>query len=283
MILDSLNFLKSLLIIPKILYYCSVRVMSTFSMDLGDKSQGTKKEYMFYWIIATFAAFFIKGLCGFANTLVFTSILSFGVANINISPVELVLGLPTNLIISWKERRSIDLKVVLPLAIMVVLGSSAGALLLKNSNVTIIKIAFGILVIIVGIEMLLRELTRKKAKNSRILLIIIGILSGFLCGLYGVGALLGAYIGRTTEDTKSFKANICTVFIIENIYRLVLYLFYGILTIDMLKRALVLAPFMLLGLGLGMYSAGKINERVVKKLVIVLLILSGVVLILTNC
>lgn len=238
---------------------------------------------MFYWIIATLAAFFIKGLCGFANTLVFTSILSFGVANINISPVELVLGLPTNLIISWKERRSIDLKVVLPLAIMVVLGSSAGALLLKNSNVTIIKIAFGVLVIIVGIEMLLRELTSKKAKNSRILLIIIGILSGFLCGLYGVGALLGAYIGRTTEDTKSFKANICTVFIIENIYRLVLYLFYGILTIDMLKRALVLAPFMLIGLGLGMYSAGKINERVVKKLVIILLILSGVVLILTNC
>ena len=130
--------------------------------------------------------------------------------------------------------------------------------------------------------MLLRELTKKKSKNSKVLFIIIGILSGFLCGLYGVGALLGAYIGRTTENTKSFKANICTVFIIENTFRLGLYLFYGILTIDMLKKALLLSPFMLIGLGLGMYSAGKINDLVVKKIVIVLLILSGAVLIFTN-
>ena len=34
---------------------------------------------MIYWILATLTAFFIKGLCGFANTLVFTSILSFGI------------------------------------------------------------------------------------------------------------------------------------------------------------------------------------------------------------
>ena len=33
---------------------------------------------MYLWIIAAVAAYFIKGLCGFANTLVFTSILSFG-------------------------------------------------------------------------------------------------------------------------------------------------------------------------------------------------------------
>ena len=87
---------------------------------------------MFFWILASLAAFYVKGLCGFANTLVFTSILSFDVANIEISPVELILGLPTNLIISWKERRSIDLKVVLPLAIMVIIGSTVGAFLLKN-------------------------------------------------------------------------------------------------------------------------------------------------------
>ena len=34
---------------------------------------------MYLWILAAVAAYFIKGLCGFANTLVFTSILSFGV------------------------------------------------------------------------------------------------------------------------------------------------------------------------------------------------------------
>ena len=51
------------------------------------------------WALATFVAFFIKGLCGFANTLVFTTILGFGEANVNISPVELLLGFPSNLIL----------------------------------------------------------------------------------------------------------------------------------------------------------------------------------------
>ncbi len=237
---------------------------------------------MIFWIIATLLAFYVKGLCGFANTLVFTSILTFGTANINISPVELILGYPTNLIISIKERKAISPRIVIPLAIMVIIGSLGGALFLKNADTTLIKIIFGVLVILVGIEMLLRELSQKKAKNSRVLLTIIGILSGFLCGLYGVGALLGAYIGRTTDDLKSFKANICTVFIIENTFRIILYLFYGIITMESLKRALILSPFMLIGLVAGMLSAGRISERVVKKIVIVLLIVSGIALILAN-
>ena len=237
---------------------------------------------MGYWIIATLAAFYVKGLCGFANTLVFTSILSLTAANINISPLELVLGYPTNLIISWKERKSINPKIVIPLATMVIAGSFGGALFLKNADITLVKIIFGVLVIIVGIEMLLRELSHKKMESSKILLTIIGILSGFLCGLYGVGALLGAYVGRTTDNMKAFKANICTVFVIENTFRIGLYLFYGILTVAALKRALVLASFMIIGLFAGMLSAGKISEQVVKKIVIILLIVSGVTLILNN-
>jgi uncharacterized membrane protein YfcA len=237
---------------------------------------------MIFWIIATICAFFVKGLCGFANTLVFTSILSFGNANINISPVELILGYPTNLIISWKERRSIDLKICIPLSVLVIAGSLGGVLFLKNADVTVIKIIFGVLVILVGIEMLFRELSSKKVKQSRILLTVIGILSGFLCGLYGVGALLGAYIGRVTEDSKAFKANICLVFVIENSFRIILYSLYGIITLEALKMALWLAPCMLAGLGAGMLSARVIDEKYVKKIVIIMLIISGIALILTN-
>ena len=109
-----------------------------------------------------------------------------------------------------------------------------------------------------------------------------GILSGFLCGLYGVGALLGAYIGRVTEDSKAFKANICLVFVIENSFRIILYSLYGIITLEALKTALFLAPCMLAGLGAGMLSARVIDEKYVKKIVIIMLIISGIALILTN-
>ena len=90
---------------------------------------------MLYWIVATVAAFFVKGLCGFANTLVFTSILSFGVSNANISPVELLLGFPTNVILAWKERKSIRWGICLPLALLVVIGTIPGALFLLDYNI----------------------------------------------------------------------------------------------------------------------------------------------------
>jgi len=237
---------------------------------------------MVWWIIATLCAFFVKGLCGFANTLVFTTILSFGNNNVNISPVELILGYPTNLILAWKERRSIKWGVCLPLALLVIVGSLPGVFLLKNVDTSVIKVIFGAIIIFIGIEMLLREFQIGKVKESKILLAIIGVLSGLLCGLYGVGALLGAYISRVTKGSNEFKANICVVFFAENTFRIVLYVLWGIITFDILKQAVILIPIMLAGLFAGMLSGKFLDEKIVKRLVIVMLVVSGFALIWNN-
>ncbi|NCB93886.1 MAG: sulfite exporter TauE/SafE family protein [Clostridia bacterium] len=237
---------------------------------------------IWWWAAAAFCAFFVKGLCGFANTLVFSTILSFGNNNINISPVELLLGYPTNLIIAWKERKSVKWGVCVPLAILVLIGNIPGILLLKNTDAQIIKIVFGIAVIAIGIEMYFRETRKKKMKESKAILALIGIISGVLCGLYGVGAFLAAYIGRVTDDTKTFKANICMVFIAENTFRIVMYTFMGIITMDILRQAVILIPVMLAGLFAGMKSSSVIDEKIVKKIVIVMLVLSGIALIMNN-
>ena len=144
---------------------------------------------MYLWVIAAVAAYFIKGLCGFANTLVLTSILSFGAANANISPIDLLLGYPANLILTWKNRRRLDAKVWLPLA-----GSLPGALLLKHVDARAIKLVFGAVVIGLGTEMLTREFIQRRACSSRWMLAVIGVAAGVLCGLFGVGALLAAYV-----------------------------------------------------------------------------------------
>ena len=237
---------------------------------------------MIFWIIATLCAFIVKGLCGFANTLVFTTILSFGNNNINISPVELILGYPTNIILAWKERKAIRLSICLPFALLVIIGSIPGVFFLKNADTGVIKIFFGAVIIFIGLEMLLREFQSKKMKQSKVVLGIIGVLSGLLCGLYGVGALLGAYVNRVTDDSSSFKANICVVFLVENTFRIVLYAIWGIITFDIIKQALVLVPLMLIGLFLGIYSGKYLNEKIVKKIVIIMLVVSGVALIMNN-
>lgn len=239
---------------------------------------------MIWFIIATLVAFFIKGLCGFANTLIFNGILSYTANNINISPLEVVLGYPSNIILVWKERKSLNWKIWLPLTVLVVAGSIPGIFLLKHTDAGLLKVIFGIAVIVIGIEMLFREMksNNRTSGGSKMVLVLIGIISGLLCGLYGVGALLAAYMSRVAENSHEFKANSCVVFVVENTIRIILYTATGILTLAVLKQVVILIPFMLAAVFLGMKSSSVLNEKIIKKIVIVLLILSGIVLIINN-
>lgn len=237
------------------------------------------------WMIATFAAFFVKGLCGFANTLVFQSILSFQNDNRNISPVELILTYPANIILMLKERKSLKWNVCLPLTALVVVGSIPGILLLKTADTTVIKIIFGIVTVFVAVEMFFR-MRRKENKEegivAKILMFVVGLISGVLCGLYGVGALLGAFVGRKTDTLSAFKANMSFIFVVENTIRLVLYIILQILNFEILKKALIMIPFMFAGLLLGMFASRFVNEKHAKKIIILLLIISGISLVVTS-
>lgn len=237
---------------------------------------------MFWWILATLCAFFVKGLCGFANTLVFSTMLSFGNNNINITPVELLLGYPTNAILAWKERKAIDWKMSLPLAVLVLAGSIPGALFLKNAQSEVVKVILGVVIVAIGLEMLLRERETGAKEQSKVLLFFIGLLSGFLCGIYGIGALLSAYVSRTAKDSHAFKGTICLVFFFENTFRVLMYIYCGIITLETAKQSLMLAPVMFVGLFAGMASGKVLDEKIVKKIVIIMLIISGGALIVNS-
>ena len=226
------------------------------------------------WIFATFTSYIIKGLCGFANTMVFTAMLSFGSVNANISPVDLLLGYPANAILTWKNRKSLDPKVFIPLSAMVLAGSIPGSFLLKNVNASAIKVVFGVMIILLGSEMYLRERHPGKMKNSKI--------AGVLCGLFGVGALLAAYVSRVTDNGSGFKANISMVFLVESTFRIGLYIALKILTMEIFCHTLMLFPFSLLGLWVGMKCSSKMDDRIIKRLIVILLIVSGISLIVTN-
>ncbi len=237
---------------------------------------------MWLWIVAALVAYYIKGLCGFANTLIFSTILGFAQNNVDISPVEIVITYPSNVIMAWKKRKFLNPRIFVPSTIFLLIGSIPGALMLKNLDARYIKIVFGVVIILLGLEMLLRESGRLRLKESKILMAIIGVASGILCGLFGIGALLAAYIGRVAQNSDEFKANINIVFVIENTIRIAFYSVIGIITFSTLKQSLLIIPFMLIGLFAGMKSSQLLNEKIVKRLVIVLLIISGIALIIKN-
>ena len=79
-----------------------------------------------------------------------------------------------------------------------------------------------------------------------------------------------------------FKANISAVFIVENTFRLFLYGALGLFTTEIFRTFLLLIPFALLGLFLGIKSSGVLSEKFVRRLTAVLLIVSGISLVIKN-
>lgn len=236
-----------------------------------------------FLFISTLLAYFIKGITGFGNTLVMGSLFSFVVSNKLTTPVDLIFGIPTNTYIVWRERKNISLKVVIPLSFMLLVGIIPGTFLLKVGNDRLLKSILGIVVVGMAFEMLTRKPTENKTKkNNHIFLVIIGIISGILAGLYGIGALLVAYISRTTDNKSEFRANICCVFLVDNIFRFFLYLYTGILNKEIFLLTLLLSPAVFIGMMIGVKVDSKMKEETVKKAVIALLIISGTVLLLKS-
>lgn len=230
--------------------------------------------------VAAVIAYTVKGMCGFANTLIFMTAMSFFSDTAAITPVESVLSLPSSAYITWKNRRELDIRLILPMAALMTAGTVIGTFVLKNASPAALKAAFGVIVILLGAEMLFRD-RAKKRKSDRRVLALIGMLAGIMSGLYGVGALVAAYMSRTTDTGASFRGNMCAVFLINDVVRLGLYIAFGVLNAGVFAQALRLAPFMVAGLALGTFLSGKVSEGFMRRAVSVLLIISGISLVLT--
>lgn len=237
---------------------------------------------MILWMLAAFVGYFVKGVAGIGNTLVVTSAMAYTRTNAEITPVELLLCVPTNLAVTWVYRRHIDWKLAIAPLCMVLAGDALGVLLLKNVDVTAMKAVFGVVLILLSVEQLWRELRGKPSRAGHpALMLTLGISAGVLCGMFGVGALLAAYLSRVTTDDATYKGTMSIIFTIENFFRVLAYSATGLLTAVSLTRAAILLPFMGAGLFLGIRLSNRLNARTMRLIIGVMLLLSGLPLLLT--
>lgn len=237
---------------------------------------------MALWIFAGLLSGFIKGLCGVGDAPLFSSIMSFAQNNIDISPVNLIPSIFSNLLITWQNRKSLQPRIWVPMALLLIAGCIPGTLLLKNADTGTLKLIFGIFIVIVGVIMLYNELAQKKMKPNKFLLLLVGVLAGLGSGLFGVGVLLVVYISMTTKNMSAFKGNICAVFLSENIVRTIMYLILGLFTASVLKHAALVTPFIWIGLFLGQKAASFLDERKAKIVLMIVLVISGIAIVAAN-
>lgn len=241
-------------------------------------------EYIFLFGV-TMLAFTVKAITGFGNTIIINSLFSQVLPNIIITPIDLTFNFPANVWIVWRERKDMSFKAAGALAVLVVVGIIPGTFLLTTGEDWMLRALLGFVIIALAVEMYFRtsrQSSHNQKKPNRWLLIFVGIVSGVLIGLFGIGALLVAYISRVADNRSNLRGSICFVFLIENVFRIVIYTLAGIINIQSLTYTLWLAPAVVLGLGIGTKLDKHMDEKTVVKMVIILLLVSGATLVVRN-
>ncbi|MEL7655279.1 MAG: sulfite exporter TauE/SafE family protein [Bacillota bacterium] len=220
------------------------------------------------------ASFFVKGIAGFGDPLILNPSLSMFLENRLISPANLLISAPINAYMAWINRKFFSIKKVIFIAIFLLIGIVPGTLLLKYATSWILKITLGFIVILIGIEMLIRKKDRKD-RNNKLIMPFVCFCSGVTSGLYGINLFIIAYIERTSSNRNEFRGNLCFAFAFDNIVRMIAYFASGIMTKDILLLTLLAVPGVIAGLYTGSKIDRKLREETVRFIIISIFIIGG--------
>lgn len=146
------------------------------------------------------------------------------------------------------------------------LGVVPGTLFLKLGSPWLIKALLGVFIIGLGIEMATRDRAKPHRPNA-LARTLISFASGFMAGLFGINLLFLAYMERIAENRQQFRTNVCFVFLIENIFRTITYLYNGMFSVFTLQITAISVTAAIIGLAIGGRIDRRIDEKRAKKAV----------------
>jgi uncharacterized membrane protein YfcA len=157
-------------------------------------------------------------------------------------------------------------------------GISAGLLMLHSIPTTVLSKALGGFVITYAIYQLL---PLPVLGNSRLCAILCGCLGGFVGTLFGTGGpFYVMYLKLRELDKSVFRATFATNFLIDGAIRLVSYAVIGLFRWQLLVYLLAALPMVVAGLYLGGRLQLGWSQEVFVRFISLLLLGSGVALLL---
>ena len=231
-------------------------------------------------IIGIFAGFFIQSVIGFAGGLVALPFLlcvmplSEAVSYISIF---YLLSTPIYLIKEWPD---VDKKLLKNLAISSFFGVVAGIIVLKYGRPLILKKALGVFIILFVFNSLGMK---RDLLNSTKLKPLLGFLGGFFSGLFSMGGPLYVMIvQKETSNIKTFRATMFGALGLVTVMRVPVLIFGGVMTMNVVYNSIYVVPFFLLALFLGKKVYLKLDDVLIKNVILALLFISGIMLLLNN-
>lgn len=231
---------------------------------------------LFLACIIIFISAVVQGATSFGFSLLALPLLGLLYPLKVVVPTLVALSLLLNSIILIKLRVKPHIKELLILGVFAILTIPIGVKLLLVMDESALKIIVSLLLIIVSILML--KGIKIQLKNKKLSYAIAGIFSGILNGAVSLsGPPIVILLANEGKDKNSFRSSLTFLFILLNIYTIMLYIYNGLFLDPALYKMTLLIPFMIIGSVFGIYLGNKINDLTFKKLVLNLLLIMGII------
>jgi uncharacterized protein len=233
------------------------------------------------FVAATFAASLVAGLAGFAFALIAAAAWLHVLTPTQSTALIAAFGLIVQGVSVWNLRRALNLPRLLPFLIGAALGVPIGIALLEVVATTTVRVIVGVLLVAFSLYSLLQPKLPQVGAAGKLADGAVGALNGSIggmTGLAGIAAVVWCLLRGWSKDEQRAVFQPLAVFIFA-LTALVLGA-TGALTAQIGMLFALGLPALLAGTWLGLQLYGKIDEASFRKIVLVLLLASGVSLLL---
>lgn len=235
------------------------------------------------FLIGTFAAAFVTGVAGFAFGMVAAAIWLHALAPGQTTALIVAYALLVQGYAVWKLRKAIAPARLWPFIVGSVIGVPVGVGVLRWVPASQIRLGVGVLLILLSVYNLIRPKMPSMAWAGRLGDGSIGVFNGVLGGATGLGGILPTIWSGMRGWTRDEQRG---VFQPTAVFTFVLCLLAfggtGIVTQEVLRLFAIGLPALIAGTLVGWSIYGKLDEATFRKIVLWLLLISGLAIVLTG-
>jgi len=232
------------------------------------------------FLVATFVAAVVTGLAGFAFGLVASAIWLHAITPVQSATLIVLFGLLVQGYAVWKLRHALSFSLLWPFLLGGALGVPVGTNILGMARPEHMRAGIGAVLIVYSLYGLLRP-NLPPAKSAHALGDgTAGFLNGVLGGMTGLSGILVivwcGLRGWSRDVQRSvFQPSAVFVFLMTATWLGA----RGQISLDTLKLFVIGLPLVLVGTWIGMNLYGRLDEAGFRRVVLVLLLASGVALV----
>jgi uncharacterized protein len=231
--------------------------------------------------LGTFAAAFVTGLAGFAFGIVAAAVWLHFLAPAQAAGLIVAFGLIVQGVSVWKLRRAIKWPRLVPFLIGGVIGVPIGGELLRWTAPANLRIAVGAILVLFSLYNLVRPSLASAARAGVLADGAVGIVNGVIggaTGLAGIAAVIWCSLRGwpPAEQRAVFQPSGVAVFAMTGLW----LGGTGMIGADTLALFLIGLPALAVGTWSGLKLFGKLDDQAFRRVVLVLLLISGLSLVI---